>query len=811
MNGNVPAANYFRLPKIGKPPLGLRGRFAYVQARLVRATHFSVRSKFFSFVFLSFLLARIERIESNRIESNRRGVRTAVRLTDRRSPQDPERFYAIHLDILCVGSGDGPGKHDTGFREGAKTIRLSLSNLYKKKGYNKPYDALGGTAVNLTHEPAMRGWVILCFDVPQLLRAATTKAGKAAAKRDGGAGKKSAATAPAFDAIKSIQIGGAIAARNIFTSYFLYTAEDLPTEMHLSSKPDVAHEFVWVGDVAPKGDYAPHAAKRDGGGGGAAAAYEDPEDAALGAMRREGVPFAGGVDDMIDAKMTETDAKPLPPPQPPEPPVEPAPPPVGGPRAPTSTSTSTRVGPPPAAAGKPRGLANAPGAVADRDDAGYFGAGGAGGLSLHGRAREFAGAAGDVDAVTGMPPLTAKGDAPASPPAGAVLTPALKLERVIGLSGEHAGAVCWAPEGSSVAYPCGGVVVVSDALTGKQSHLFGHTEDVHLLTFSKDGRYLATGQRGRHPTVRLWDFETMNCVATMQAHASGLSSVDVSPDGRALVAAGMDTQGRQLIAVWDISKTPHGGAAPMVLRHRTDYHVNCVRFSPFEEDHLVTCGKNSIRAYRLRKGQLRGCSVSLGDLKLSKMMSGEAAAATDKTQKKKRPVDERLLNDFTTLAFEIGYGVTDLDAKRLYVATATGAVVQVNYGKRELECVYQLHDGAINALAINEGFAVTASDDRFLRVWPTDFSDFFLEAEHEAPVTSACVSSDGLQIVAATSTGSMGTLDVPTHAYRTLSRSHNASVTGVACDPVNDECATTSEDGTGAFYTNFHPSLGFNI
>lgn len=67
MNGNVPAANYFRLPKIGKPPLGLRGRFAYVQARLVRATHFSVRSKFFSFVFLSFLLARIERIESNRI------------------------------------------------------------------------------------------------------------------------------------------------------------------------------------------------------------------------------------------------------------------------------------------------------------------------------------------------------------------------------------------------------------------------------------------------------------------------------------------------------------------------------------------------------------------------------------------------------------------------------------------------------------------------------------------------------------------------------------------------------------------------
>lgn len=105
----------------------------------------------------------------------------------------------------------------------------------------------------------------------------------------------------------------------------------------------------------------------------------------------------------------------------------------------------------------------------------------------------------------------------------------------------------------------------------------------------------------------------------------------------------------------------------------------------------MTCGKNSIRTYRLRKGQLRGCSVNLGDLKLSKMVTN-APPGTQDFQ----------LNDFTTLAFEIGYGITELDQKHVYVATVTGAVVQVNYGKRCLECVYQLHDGAINALCINE-------------------------------------------------------------------------------------------------------------
>jgi hypothetical protein len=49
------------------------------------------------------------------------------------------------------------------------------------------------------------------------------------------------------------------------------------------------------------------------------------------------------------------------------------------------------------------------------------------------------------------------------------------------------------------------------------------------------------------------------------------------------------------------------------------------------------------------------------------------------------------------------------------------------------------HAGPIHTLIFNEGFCVTGSEDRFLRVWPLDFSDFFLEAEHDAPVVAADV------------------------------------------------------------------------
>ena len=53
-------------------------------------------------------------------------------------------------------------------------------------------------------------------------------------------------------------------------------------------------------------------------------------------------------------------------------------------------------------------------------------------------------------------------------------------------------------------------------------------------------------------------------------------------------------------------------------------------------------------------------------------------------------------------------------------------------------------------------------------------------------VTSCSVSSDGLQVCASTSTGSLGVLDIPSHAYRTLLRSHAGAVTSAAFDPSPD-------------------------
>lgn len=101
---------------------------------------------------------------------------------------------------------------------------------------------------------------------------------------------------------------------------------------------------------------------------------------------------------------------------------------------------------------------------------------------------------------------------------------------------------------------------------------------------------------------------------------------------------------------------------------------------------------------------------------------------------------------FTDLAFEGGASVSLLHSRHVYVASVSGAVYQIDYDNHRLDAVYQLHGAAINAIAVNDGFAITGCDDKFVRVWPVDFSDFFLEAEHEAPVTAVGISPDGLQV-----------------------------------------------------------------
>ncbi len=74
----------------------------------------------------------------------------------------------------------------------------------------------------------------------------------------------------------------------------------------------------------------------------------------------------------------------------------------------------------------------------------------------------------------------------------------------------------------------------------------GHSQIVLSVTFSPDGKYLASGSRDN--TVKLWSVESQKEVATLQGHTSDVNSVAFSPDGKYLASGSLD----KTIKLWSI-------------------------------------------------------------------------------------------------------------------------------------------------------------------------------------------------------------------------------------------------------------------
>ena len=87
-----------------------------------------------------------------------------------------------------------------------------------------------------------------------------------------------------------------------------------------------------------------------------------------------------------------------------------------------------------------------------------------------------------------------------------------------------------------------------DVETGQVDHILkGHSKEVMVVAFSKDGRRLASGSRDH--TIRIRDTVTGKEEHTLISHSSAILDIKFSTDGKTLVscAKGEDT------LVWDIA------------------------------------------------------------------------------------------------------------------------------------------------------------------------------------------------------------------------------------------------------------------
>uniref|UniRef100_A0AAR2JJH4 WD repeat domain 90 n=1 Tax=Pygocentrus nattereri TaxID=42514 RepID=A0AAR2JJH4_PYGNA len=393
----------------------------------------------------------------------------------------------------------------------------------------------------------------------------------------------------------------------------------------------------------------------------------------------------------------------------------------------------------------------------------------------------------------------------------------LLFNRIIGFGGATMRCAVWANDGEEVVYPCHAIIVSMKISSGQQRFFIGHTDKVcSLLRFVLNVFFSVCAGTERASALELQqgtvsDHDQNTCALTQHSqvdtHTHTVSTTylnshtltfdclnlccisSFSYSGGVLCGVGKDSHNKTMVVVWNTQRVDKGGVVTVMAKAHTDVDIQTMKIAFFDDTRMVSCGVGNVRLWRVRGGCLRSCPVNLGQY-------------------------HNL--EFTDLAFEQGHTPDrQLDDRTLFASSKSGHILDIDYvsvgikNVRRLLPAQQSHSQrrekqtfstgpgiAVNSVSVCGSFCATGSEDGFLRLWPLDFSSVLLEAEHEGPVCFVTVSSDGLSVLAATSTGNLGYLDVSSRGYRTLMRSHTATVLGFSVDGIRRQITTASRDCT---------------
>jgi WD40 repeat protein len=143
---------------------------------------------------------------------------------------------------------------------------------------------------------------------------------------------------------------------------------------------------------------------------------------------------------------------------------------------------------------------------------------------------------------------------------------------------------------------------VLDAHTGKLlARLEGHTGWVGQLTFSRDGRWLASAAADQ--TIRLWDTSRWTETRVLRGHEDEVHTVSFSPDGRMLASGGKDGA----VLLWDIAARSSNSGHRLLS---AEVHA-LAEYAPGLAIALGTDSQGP-RGFRLRLGDMSEIQVPTG-------------------------------------------------------------------------------------------------------------------------------------------------------------------------------------------------------
>jgi WD40 repeat protein len=347
----------------------------------------------------------------------------------------------------------------------------------------------------------------------------------------------------------------------------------------------------------------------------------------------------------------------------------------------------------------------------------------------------------------------------------------MTLSSTIGFSSTAPGGVGWGAEKNSVVYACHRVIVLLDTVTRKQRLLLGHTAKVKAMAVDHTGGFLVSVQHGSRPALRVWNLQTLQCTSTLKTKEVEVHALALSTDGYTLATVGRCRQGKkQTVALWDAAAAHRGGKLVQVDRAQCDASIDRFAFALTDPHCMVSCGRDNIRVWRVRRNQLRSTPVNLASF------HGENL-------------------QFTDVSFA-AYHSPRHQALKALVSASGGQVFEVDIATIKIVKVHRLSDSPLRCLHASPTHTVTGGEDRMLRVWPLGFGESKMEAEHAGAVCCVQTSPDEAKVLVGTTAGSVGVLDLQSKQYSTVMRAHLEPLVAMAARPDSFDVVSLSTDGT---------------
>jgi WD40 repeat protein len=213
----------------------------------------------------------------------------------------------------------------------------------------------------------------------------------------------------------------------------------------------------------------------------------------------------------------------------------------------------------------------------------------------------------------------------------------------------------------------------------------------------------------------------------------------------------------------------------VVSKAHTDVHINRILFLPYDSSRLISCGRENVRFWRLKNETLRSCAVNLSpyiqalNTPINSWESQSFPTTTTTT------TADKVFLEFTDLAMNAR--LESSNDNLVYACTKSSQIFVFNTARMDIENVRVLEPVIeknvnkgilitknevkketlkLNSLTVSDSFCVTGSEDGFVRVWPLDFSQVSVEAEHESSIGAVRCSPDCFKIATSTSSGNLG-------------------------------------------------------